>query len=457
MFPSDVLKGLLSALFKKWFGPFSHEEFKKYCLLGVLFGFVVGTYWVLKPLKDSIFGSIVGTGSWFALAKIVSVLLLFPIVALYGKLTERFSRNRMFYVMGIIYSVLMVIWALIFSIPSIGLSNTIASPWRISGWLWYVFVESFGSLMFALFWAFTTDISDPKSSKYGFPLIVLIGQVGGFLCPLVFSRIPVWLGTNNAPLVGVCSVMVVGLMLIFAFFMWAVPEEDQEGFEPVEVIKWKRRKKQKTGFFDGLKLLLANKYLLGIFVILFMFEIIVTFIEFNFQTLVIKSFATGVARNIYLSDWGFTVNLITFLCLFFGLNNIQRWLGIRVALAVVPIVLAISLVTFKFYNNVGVLFWLMVCAKAIGYALNGPTLKQLYVPTTKDVKYKSQAWIETFGARGAKAVSSGINMFRDIIGVSLYLAIALYFSFGLLAFWFFIAIFLDRKYEKAVEDGETVC
>ena len=457
MFPSVFFKSLISTLFKKWFGPFTREELKKYSLLGVVFSFIIGTYWILKPLKDAIFGSIVGTGSWFALAKIVSVLLLFPIVGIYGKLTERFSRNRMFFILGGIYGVLMIAWAVIFSIPSIGLSNAVASPWRISGWLWYVFVESFGSLMIALFWAFTTDISDPKSSKYGFPLVVLIGQVGGILCPLLFSRIPVLLGTNNAPLVGICSVMVIGFMICFYAFTRLIPEHQQGGLEKPELEKWKKRKKQRPKFFDGLKLLLSNNYLLGIFAILFMFEIIVTFIEFNFQTLVIKTFATDVARNIYLSDWGFTVNSITFLCLFFGVNNIQRWLGIRAALALVPLALVISLVTFRFYNNVGVLFWLMVCAKAVGYAINGPTLKQLYVPTSKDVKYKSQAWIETFGARGAKAISSVINIFRDIIGVSLYLAIALYFSFGLLAFWFFVAVFLDRKYEKAVEDGELVC
>ena len=51
----------------------------------------------------------------------------------------------------------------------------------------------------------------------------------------------------------------------------------------------------------------------------------------------------------------------------------------------------------------------MVASKAINYALNSPSMKQLYIPTTKDVRYKSQAWIESFGSRGSKAAGSGIN------------------------------------------------
>ena len=33
----------------------------------------------------------------------------------------------------------------------------------------------------------------------------------------------------------------------------------------------------------------------------------------------------------------------------------------------------------------------MVGSKAINYALNGPALKQLYIPTTTDVRFKAQA------------------------------------------------------------------
>ena len=47
---------------------------------------------------------------------------------------------------------------------------------------------------------------------------------------------------------------------------------------------------------------------------------------------------------------------------------------------------------------------IMVLSKAVNYALNKPVLKQLYIPTTKETKYKAQAWIEMFGSSGSKGV-----------------------------------------------------
>jgi len=68
-------------------------------------------------------------------------------------------------------------------------------------------LKSFGSLVVALFWAFTTDISDPKSAKYGFPLILLVVQLGGVFGPYL-SRLPKIFGTTTAPLVAGLSVLI---------------------------------------------------------------------------------------------------------------------------------------------------------------------------------------------------------------------------------------------------------
>lgn len=54
----------------------------------------------------------------------------------------------------------------------------------------------------------------------------------------------------------------------------------------------------------------------------------------------------------------------------------------------------------------------MVGSKTINYAINGPSLKQLYVPSSPAAESKAQAWIETFGSRGAKELGSGINSFQ---------------------------------------------
>jgi len=73
------------------------------------------------------------------------------------------------------------------------------------------------------------------------------------------------------------------------------------------------------------------------------------------------------------------------------------------------------------------------------------------------VKYKSQAWIETFGSRGAKASASVANLSKGVLGFATYLTITVCFSLGLAAVWFFVALFLARRCNEAIAKKELVC
>lgn len=445
-----------------WFGEFtSKEEIQKFLRLGVIFALVIGIYWTLRPLKDSIFSTMVHTdpnpkfiGQYLAWAKIVSLVLLFPLVILYSKLVEKYPRQHMFYAMGVIYAVITLIFGIIFMMPGIGLSNTVGSLWRIPGWLWYVFVESFGSLMVALFWAFAADTSSPESAKRGFALTVMIGQLGSIAGPEFLTKRGVRYFGSSAPVVIICSGLILLMVLSVKYFMSVTPKEQLVGFhgkdeEAVEAA-------HEPGFFEGLRLMLSQSYLLGILGIVAIYEILATIIDFNFKNAVMAKFATEAERSFYLGDYAVWVNMAAFLCLLLGVSNIQRFLGTTVSLAIMPFIICGMVGLFLIYNNVEVLFYIMVTAKAINYALNGPVMKQLYVPTTKDVQYKSQAWIETFGSRSSKAAGSGINIISKFLGKLFTPTITI--VAGLLGVaWFFIALFLGRTHKKAVDRNEVVC
>src|SRR5690348_14614416 len=118
---------------KYWFGDFTKEELKKFLFLGVIFSLLIGTYWTLRPMKDSFFGSLVvgygegkkeGSEVFLAMAKVISLIMLIPIVAIYGKLVERFQKNHFFYMITGAYAVLMAVWTAIFLSPTMGLANT---------------------------------------------------------------------------------------------------------------------------------------------------------------------------------------------------------------------------------------------------------------------------------------------------------------------------------------------
>jgi len=460
---------LLQTIAKPMFGAFEREEFKKFLRMGTIFALIIGSYWTLRVLKDSIFINLVDKNSipW---AKTASLLFLFPLVIFYTKLLDKVSRERMFTILSVAYGVATLIFAVLLLSGAQAPAEVIAARTglaylgtKVLGYLWYVFVESYGSLVPALFWAFATDITSPDSAKKGFSLVVAIGQLGGILGPLFISGLPKALGfSTSAVSLFVCSIVVVSVMLLLNNFLRVTPKNLLESFHGKN--EGSAEKEQEPGFFEGLKLLVRNNYLLAIFGVIFIFEMIVTIFDFNFKVLAATKYQ-GVELDAYLGSYGASVNFVALICLLLGISNITRILGVGVAIALMPIIFGGALFGFITIDSLDFLFALMVGSKAINYALNGPALKQLYIPTTHDVRFKAQAWIETFGSRGSKEAGSIFNMLLSpmqksmgvVAGRARYIALSGYVGFSLVAIWFFTALYLGKTYKKAVDEKRVVC
>ncbi|BDB96323.1 NTP/NDP exchange transporter [Candidatus Hydrogenosomobacter endosymbioticus] len=465
---------VLMRLCKFNFGTFEREEFKKFLRLGAMFALIIGSYWTLRPLKDSIFIQLVDKMQ-LPYAKTVSVLALLPLVMFYTKLLQSTSREKMLVILPSFYGISLFFFAALMFVTQ-GAAEEIAARSMIPfiatkslGYIWYFFVESFGSLVVALFWAFSTDTTDPTSAKRGFPLVVAMGQIGGIIFPYSIGGLPHRLGLATDTIsVVILACAVLSIIPLFKLFLKITPKHllasFQDGSDKKVAEKKKHEEKEEPGFLEGLKLMVSHKYLLGMFACNFIYEIIVTIFDFNFK-LAAGSIYSGVALSNYLSIYGSSVNTVSLLCLLFGISNVTRFLGVGVALAAMPIIVGTALFSFLTINSLSFLFALMVGSKAINYALNGPALKQLYIPTSTDVKFKAQAWIETFGSRASKETGSLFNMllgplqsiFGKVAGRVHYLTLSGFVGFPLVVLWFFFALYLGRTFKKAVEEKKVVC
>ncbi len=450
------------------FGNFEREEFKKFLRMGCIFALIIGVYWTLRPLKDAVFIQLVGKLQ-LPFAKTISVLALLPLVMFYTKLLERISREKMLIILPAFYGVSVLCFSFLMMIVQAppeeiaGRSFFFLMGTKALGYFWYLFVESFGSLVVALFWAFASDTTEPAPAKRGFPLVVAIGQLGGVIFPYSIGGLPHRLGCSTDALSMMCLGLLILLIIpLVRYFLRITPEQLLTSFhgksEKVE------QSKQDPGFLDGLKLLLKNRYLLGIFAAHFIYEVVITIFDFNFK-IAASSAYSGVALSNYLSIYGSSVNIVSLLCLLLGISNVTRFLGIGIALTAMPIIVGLALTGFLSLNSLTFLFVLMVGSKAINYALNGPALKQLYIPTTSDVKFKAQAWIETFGSRLSKQGGSMFNMslaplqtaFGTLAGRAHYLTLSGILCFPLLALWLVVAIFLGNSFRRAVKENAVIC
>lgn len=445
----------LQTITRPMFGTFEREEYKKFLRMGLIFTTIIGAYWTMRGLKKAIFFKL-ADATQIPFAKTASIFFLFPVVILYNKLLDRYPRERMFYLLSIFYGTALILFAIAFyfvqATPEVVAARTGFASFGTAflGYAWYVFVESFGSLVVALFWAIASDTTSPDSAKKGFSLVVAIGQMGGIFLPDLIGRLPKWFGleTDMAP-VFICGVFALLLFLLMRWFLSATPKHllthafEAQNTQTVE-------KEQEPGFFEGLKILVKNNYLLGIFAVISFFEIIVTIFDYNFDCKAQAVLGKGAALTEYTLTYASYVNIVALVCLLLGVSNITRYLGVNVALALMPLIMAGAIFGFLTYDNLNFFFWLMVSSKAINYALNGPALKQLYIPISKDARFKSQAWIETFGSRGAKEAGSVFNMCIAPVVLG-------FIGFAFVGLWFFAALFLGKTYNKAITDKKLIC
>lgn len=444
----DFLKRIATAVWGKFE---SKDEVKKFGMLAFIFGIIIGVYWTLRPLKDSIFGTLVGFEEYQPWAKGLSLVCIVPLLIFYNKLIDKYPRQKVFYLMCTAYGLIALVFFFLFSHPTLGLANTVASPTRIIGWLWYVYIESYGSLIVALFWAFTSDITMPEAAKRGFPLIFLLGQLGNIFGP-TYLRASTFGFSTSAPIVLILACLMFLLVALLWVFMKVTPSNQLKGYE--EEVKDNSEPEKEAGFLDGLKLLLSHKYLLGIAAIIMFFEIVVTMFDYQFKVLVFRECLDEVSRSDYLLDYAKWTGYISAFCVLFGINNIQRKLGMAASLVLMPLIVCVGVFVLRFSPVIGVAFWIMVFAKAINYALGQPSLKQAYIPTSKDSKYKAQSWIEAFGGRSSKAIGSGINAFGK---APFYVMLSMSVSLGIVGAWIFIAVFIAKTYNKAVKENKIIC
>lgn len=432
-----MIMSFLNKIKKTLWGDLKAEELKQFGMLGLILMFILGSYWLMRPLKDGIFLKMVGK-QYLAWAKMTSVFIIVPLALIYAKLVDMVEKQKLFYVICTAYMSFFLIASLMLRHPTIGLANTVPSPDRILGWFVYLSIESFGTLVIALFWSFVASNTKTTSAKKGYGLIIFCAQVGTILGPLMATQAISW----GIPLLALITA--IGIFLVPVLIKVFITVYPSTGEKKVA------KKQKRSGPIEGLKLLLTKPYLMGVLCVATIYEIPGTIIDFNMKFAANAVYATSEEVTRFLGFFGVTINTITLIVSLLGTSLLIRKLGISVCLIAFPTLAAIALFNTWMFPVLWVFFGAMVALRVTTYAVNNPCKEILYIPTSKDVKFKSKSWIDMFGARSAKFSGAGITKLLPKVGNQLMLAL------GIVALWMFAAIYTGKENKKLVDSGKTL-
>jgi ATP:ADP antiporter, AAA family len=451
---------LLKILRALW-GDFSNEEIKKFGLLAAILFLIIGCYWMLRTMKDATFDLLVGY-EWQPFAKLVSVCVVGFAVVLYSKLVDLMKEHLLFYVICIFYGVSTLVIAYFLSNPNVLVqSNSFWGemfswiPGKTLGWIVYVFIESFGSILLTLFWAFVANYTTAESAKRGYGMIISCAQLGTVAGP--------WFVIQYSSTMGLPILFYFGGVLIFiiptlvTLYTTMIPTEKN-----IEL-----NEKSKTGFLEGLRLLVSHKYLMGLFIVATSYEVIATIIDFQMGICIKNAYPShldGGAAFAWFKAWnGMAVGLLSFTFALLGTSFFMRKFGLKFCLVSFPVTIGLIVIMIFSYSAYGFnqyqLMWgffvALLIIKSLNYSLNNPSKEVMYIPTSKDVKFKTKGWIDAFGNRTTKGIGSIITGMSGGCLPTLLLTGSV-ISVGIVIFWVFIASFVGTTFESLQKNKKII-
>ncbi len=425
-------------------GDLSSDDMKRFGMLALTFAFIIGTYWLMRPLKDGLFFKIVGK-MYQPNAKIISFFFIIPVIFFYAKLVDLVEKQKLFYILAGIYSLLFVGITFFLGHETIGLVNKVPAWNRWFGWIIYLSVESYGSLLPALFWSFVASSTDSVTAKRGFGLIIGGAQIGAIAGPACATQAE-WLGMGFLTMtVAVCLALVPVLVKLYITMYPAAAETRSAG----------DNKKPKTGIFEGLRLLLSRPYLIGVFGVATLYEVVVTIADYQMKFLGDETFKSPEAFTVFLGKFGMATNTLALVFALIGTGFFIRRFGVTFCLVAYPVCMALIMGGVIMFPTLWVVFAAVMAGKGLSYALNNPCKEILFIPTSKDVKFKAKSWIDSFGGRLAKGpAASGVNnIFKGLPDPILYGSLL---SLGVIGVWLVAAIYVGRKNKVLTDNNEQI-
>ena len=439
----------------------------KLLLLSGAFFCIIGSYSILRSLKTSVFLGLVGK-EYQPISRLISLFIIFPCGMLYSRLVDHLKRQQIFYCIIGAYAFMSFIFALLFAHPTIGIKNSTTSPDRILGWAFEIFMDLYSALVLTTFWGYANSIATPEFAGKSYGMITAISRIGGIITPLIgllfLHKLPIATHVSIPVLV-----LIAGFLLICATFcikkiITSLPESSLIGYSAAHTVETEVEipvgvKPAKPSVFEGIRLMLTQPYVMGIFGLVYSIEVIS--IIFDYQMQVLMSIETNNnigAMSSFMFVYTSSFQALGLVFALFGTSTLLKRFGTLACLLIMPVaILFLSILTFM-YPSLGTIFFVMIVLRALNYGFNIPVRETLYIPTVKDIQFKAKLWIDSFGKTFSKSSGSLFNQFLLFFSNNPYfiLRVNSVYCVGIACMYGLVSLLVGKKYQQTILKNEII-
>jgi AAA family ATP:ADP antiporter len=394
------------------------------------------SYYLLKTVREPLILT-QGGAEVKAYSAAAQALLLLAIVPAYGALASRVSRIRL------------ITWVTLIFVANLLLFYAFGVAGVREGVVFFLWVGIFNVFIVALFWSFANDLYSESNGKRLFPAIAVGGSLGSLVGAQAAAMIMRVTGPYPLMLIA-AGVLVVCLMISRVIHYRAVsdPAHFSAGHAEAPLAS--------TG---ALELLLRDRYLLLIAMLVLLLNIVNNSGEFLLGKLVTADAIRVAGSNLGLQEkiigefyghYEVWYNSVALGLQMFAVSRIFRYVGVRGALFILP---ALAMGSYSFLLLLPVLpviRWLKILENGADYSVQNTTVHALFLPTSREAKYKAKAAIDTFFKRAGDVLEAGVVK----VGSAFDLGIQGFAVVNLLLtlVWFAVAFGIARTHRQRAEN-----
>ena len=427
---SNPTSKLSTLLFGNVLGPKRHE----YAAVAWSFAYffcVLSSYYILRPIREAMaVGSGPDTIPYLFLGTFAAMMIATPI---FGWVTSRYARRAFLPWINVFFvSNILIFWFLFSQYVHDGSDHI----WL--GRAYFVWLSVFNLFVVSVFWSFMADIYTREQARRLFGFITAGGSIGALIGGAVTSIIVVDIGFQNLfPIAA--AILALAVLCIYKLRYWVAHEHEAEIGDTVE-----SSKPLGGSPLSGITHVFGSNYFLGIVACSIIASLLGTALYMFAAQMVEDSIPSANARIEFFSNINFWTNLFALFGQMFIVKQIVLRFGIGRSLALLPVISVAGFVLLAFDPVLGVVAFLTIARRALGFSFSKPTTDMLYSVVTPEEKYKTKNFIDT-----------AVYRFGDIIGawsVKLIMALGIAgVSLVMLPFaviWFVVALWLGREYKR---------
>lgn len=391
---------------------------------------LLGAYYILKVVRDTLILAESGAevASYSSAGQALLLLLVVPAYSAFAARTNRIQ---------------LVTWATLFFVSHLGFFFVAGNAGYRIGIPFYLWTGVFNVFVVAQFWAFANDIYTKAQGERLFPIIGVGASLGAWVGTAIIGDIFKTVGPYVAMLIGAAVlVLCVGVTRI-------VNRRGSGRDQPEQIVEASAQFSKEGGF----SLVGKSRYLRYIALLILLLNLVNTTGGYMLNRMVADA-ASGLADaervgfiGAYIGGVYAWVNLLGLLIQMFVVSRVFALIGARGALFVLPAIALGGYAALMLAPALGVVRIVKIAENSTDYSLMNTVRAALYLPTSRDVKYKAKQAIDTFFVRFGDLLQAGL-VFVGVEVLSFGVRQFAMVNFAMVLLWIGTATVIYREHKK---------